>query len=376
MPVEQSLADITVNHSASRPKGAWKAVVLVVLGLVLFAGEPGAEDLAVSRLLLYADDDSTTVVSPMVILQKDIYDETSLNFQYIADIQSCASVDVLSSASPSMGYEETRHNIVTGLQHRIDLTTLGLGYAYSTENDYISHAVQAGLAQELFQRNFTLSWNLSYRWDEVGRVQDAFFSEDLKALVSTISIAQTFSPRMIGQLVYFLEYLDGYQGSPYRLVPVADYSVPETHPERRIRHSFTARVKENLSDPLTAEQSLRFYFDSWGLTGETLLLQLYYQLSDPLTLRLRYRFHNQNKADFYEEYYRTPREYMSGDRELGTLQSHLTGTQLRYRFEDLWMFPEILLDIKLEYYFIDYHDYRLLENKEGLLLGAGLELPF
>jgi len=184
------------------------------------------------------------------------------------------------------------------------------------------------------------------------------------------------SPRVIGQFVYFLEYLDGYQASPYRFVPVADFSVPETHPARRFRHSFTGRIKESLSEKWTAEQSLRFYVDSWGMTGETLLLQLYWQALDPLLLRLRYRFHNQDKADFYEETYTSLREFVSRDRELGTLRSHLAGPFLQYRVEDLWIFPLATFDAKAEYFFIDYRDYQLLKNKEGFLIGTGFNLYY
>jgi hypothetical protein len=325
---------------------------------------------------LYVDDDSTTIVSPMVVLQRDIFEETSLSAQYIADIQSCASVDVVSTASPSRGYDETRHSFSVGVSHRRDLTTLGAGYSYSTENDYDSHALLTSLSQELFQRNLTVALSFSLRWDEIGRVKDDHFSQDLTGATTSLSVTQLLSPRLIGQLVYFFEYLDGYQASPYRLVPVADFSVPETHPERRRRHSVTGRLKESLSERWSLEQSLRLYFDSWGLNAQTLLLQCYWEVNDPVTLRLRYRFHNQDRADFYREFYDSLREHMSRDRELGTLQSHLAGPQVQFKREDLWWFKEAVFDIKLEYFFINYDDYALLENKEGLLFGTGFHFLF
>jgi hypothetical protein len=354
-------------------------IVLLLLVLCVTASDPMAEDRAASRVNIYTDNDRTTVISPMIILQKDIYDKTSLNVQYIADIESCASVDVVSTASPvssKKGYQETRHNISASVSHRKSLTTLGAGYYYSTENDYTSNAVSASFSQELFQRNFTIDFSLSYRWDTVGRVKDEYFSKSLNGVDVNLSLTQVLSPRMIGQLVYFVEYLDGYQSSPYRVVPVADFSVPETHPSRRIRHSFTGRLKESLSDRWSLEQSLRFYTDSWGVNAWTILSQLYYQISDPLSARVRYRFYTQDRADFYKESYQSLQEFVSRDRELATFQTHLMGPQLILELNDLWIFPKAEVDLKMDYFYIQYEDFALLKHREGFLIGTGFDFLY
>ncbi len=365
-------------------RGAVAAPLLAMLVVLCRpAGLSMAEDRALSRVNIYVDDDSTTVVTPTVLIQKDIFEETSLSFQYLADIQSCASVDVVSTASPSKGYEETRNAFTLGIKHRRKLTTMGAGFSYSTENDYVSNAFLASVSQELFQRNFTVGLNLSVRWDKIGRVNDEFFSKDLNGVAGNLSMTQLLSPRWIGQFVYSMEYLDGYQANPYRLVPVgavspvdAAFSVPETVPSRRFRNSFTARLKENVAEQWTLEQSFRFYFDTWGMTAETLLLQAYWQISDPIMLRFRYRFHNQNRADFYHENYDGLQEYMSRDRELGTLQSNLFGPQFQYRTDSFWIFDRASFDAKVEYFTINYEDYALLKNKEGFLVGTGVYLYY
>ncbi len=356
-------------------------VILLVLSLP--ANLSLAEDEVSSLVSIYVDDDSTTIVTPMVLINKDIFEETSLSFQYLADIQSCASVDVVSTASPSRGYKETRHSFTLGLQHRRQLTTMGVGFSYSTENDYDSHAVLASVSQELFQRNFTVGLGLSVRWDEIGRVNDEFFEENLTGVAANVTLTQLISPRWIGQFVYSLEYLDGYQSSPYRLVPVGSaytfdeaFSVPETHPSQRFRNAFTGRLKENVAERWYLEQSLRLYFDTWGLTAQTVLLQAYWEVTPPVTLRFRYRFHNQNGADFYRESYDSLQEYMSRDRELGTLQSNLLGPKVEYRTKAFWVFEEASFDAKVEYFYINYDDYALLENKEGLLIGTGVYLYY
>jgi hypothetical protein len=372
----------TEKHNCSL--GAAPALLFILL-LVLFL--PGslsmAEDRALALVSVYVDDDHTTVYTPTILLEKDIFEETSLSFQYLADIQSCASVDVVSTASPSMGYEETRHSFTLGFKHRRRLTTMGGGFSYSTENDYDSHAFLANVSQELFQRNFTVGLGLSVRWDEVGRVNDEFFKENLTGVAANISLTQLITPRWIGQFIYSLEYLDGFQASPYRLVPVgsestvdAAFSVPENHPSQRFRNAFTGRLKENVAEDWYLEQSLRLYFDSWGMVAQTILLQAYWQVSPPVTLRFRYRFHNQSCADFYRESYDALQEYMSRDREIGTLQSHLLGPQFQYRTEGFWVFDEASFDVKLEYFTINYEDYALLENKEGLLVGSGVHLYY
>ena len=61
---------------------------------------------------------------------------------------------------------------------------------------------------------------------------------------------------------------------------------------------------------------------------------------------------------------------------LGTLQSHLLGPQFLYRTGAFWVFDEASFDVKVEYFYINYEDYALLENKEGLLIGSGVHLNF
>jgi hypothetical protein len=372
----------TVLRNLSR-SAALPLPFVILLVLSLPADLSLAEDEVSSLVSIYVDDDSTTIVTPMLLIKKDIFEETSLSFQYLADIQSCASVDVVSTASPSRGYKETRHSFTLGIQHRRKLTTIGGGFSYSTEHDYISHAFLANVSQELFQRNFTVGLGLSVRWDEIGRVNDEFFEENLTGMAANVSLTQLISPRWIAQFVYSLEYLDGYQSSPYRLVPVGSastvdeaFSVPETHPSQRFRNAFTGRLKENVAERWYLEQSLRLYFDTWGLTAQTVLLQAYWKVTPPLTLRFRYRFHNQNGADFYRESYDSLQEYMSRDRELGTLQSNLLGPKLEYRTKAFWVFDEASFDAKVEYFYINYDDYALLENKEGLLIGTGVYLYY
>ena len=353
----------------------WPARILwPLLVLSILATDPLAEDRVTSRVDIYTDDDATTIVSPLLILQKDVFDETSLTVQYLADIESCASVDVVSTASPSGGYKETRHDISAVVSYRRHLTTVGGGYGYSTENDYTSNYVLVNLSQELLERNLKLDFALACRWDEISRVKDETFSKRLNGLNTSFSLTQTLSPRMLGQFVYFLEYLDGYQSSPYRVVPVADFSVPETHPNRRIRQSITGRLKEAITDRWFAEQSLRYYFDSWGLKSGTLLLQFYHQFSNPVTVRLRYRFYVQGRASFYREYYESLQEFVSRDRTLATLQTHLVGPQISLQVEDFWVFSEAIFDVKAEYFFINYEDFALLDYRQGVLIGMGMDL--
>jgi Protein of unknown function (DUF3570) len=357
-------------------RGRAARILCPLLLLSILATDPLAEDRISSRVDIYTDDDATTVVSPLLLIQKNVFDETSLMVRYLADIQSCASVDVVSTASPSRGYKETRHDISAVLSHRRNLTTVGGGYGYSTENDYTSNYVLANVSQELLERNLTLELSLAYRWDEIGRVKDQTFSKHLNGLNTSLSLTQTLRPRLLGQFVYFLEYLDGFQSSPYRVVPVADFSVPETHPNRRVRQSITGRLKEAITDRWFAEQSLQHYFDSWGLNAGTLLLQSYYRLSDPFTVRFRYRFYLQDGASFYREYYETLQEFVSRDRTLATLQTHLVGPQLSLQVEGFWVFSEAIFDLKAEYFFINYEDFALLDHRQGVLIGVGMDLSY
>jgi len=107
------------------------------------------------------------------------------------------------------------------------------------------------------------------------------------------------------------------------------------------------------------------------------LINLYLQIQNDQESFTRYcKKYFTEKNNDAEKYYefQNLREFMSRDRDLGTLRTHLAGPQMEYQWEDFWIFSEAAFDIKTEYFFIEYDDYALLNSNEGLLIGIGLRL--
>ena len=95
---------------------------------------------------VYADSDHTTVVSPLIAISRDAWKGGTVSASYVADVVSSASIDVVSNATKHMS--DFRSEVTGGVAQKWHATTFTGSYIYSTENDYSSHNVNLGVAQD------------------------------------------------------------------------------------------------------------------------------------------------------------------------------------------------------------------------------------
>ena len=103
---------------------------------------------------------------------------------------------------------------------------------------------------------------------------------------------------------------------------------PETHPELRMRHALAATVKwffPRFDATLIAQY--RFYADDWDQHAHTPELRLVKDVGDWITVGVRYRYHRQDAADFFQHEYTAPQPYLSADEKLSAFDSHLIGAR-------------------------------------------------
>ena len=129
-----------------------------------------ADDSFVAKTQIYTDSDHTTVVSPLAALSRDAWTGGTLSASYVADVVSSASIDVVSNATTHMN--DFRSEITAGLVQKLRNTTLSGSYVYSVENDYQSHNVELGFAQDLFEKNSTLALGATLSANDVYRTGD------------------------------------------------------------------------------------------------------------------------------------------------------------------------------------------------------------
>lgn len=349
---------------------------VAALGIVALEREATADTSFTSKLQVYADNDHTQVVSPVVDAQADVHAGTTVTLGYLADAVTSASVDIVSQAS-SRTIHDTRHQVSGSVSQDLGALTLRGAYSYSRENDYESHTLGAGLQQELLDKNTTLALGYTLSLNKVGRAHDDVFSRDLTVHGVNASWTQVISKRTITQVTYELGYADGFQASPYRFVPVrmsvdaiADYAVAETDPGIRWRHALVLAGNHALGAG-SIQADYRLYRDTWGITSHTIGARYFVQLAPALELRLRQRFYVQNAASFYRANYTTTATYMTIDRELSPLWSETFGAKLAYAING-----HVEAEAKVDLFYYKYSDFPSLSSRVGTNAGLGVTLTY
>jgi uncharacterized protein DUF3570 len=295
-------------------------------------------DSAVARVGVYADDDDLTVWSPQVNADVAVAGGASLDAGWTADVISAATVDVRTAASPRGAYHETRHELHLGPRYRLRPgTDLRAGYTFSVEPDYTSHQVSAGLSHETLRRRLALALGYRLLRDTVGRVGEPSFARDLRGQAADLSADVALDRRTVVGAAYTVQRLDGFQASPYRLVPLRDETgslraaLGEATPEERWRHAASLRARRALPWRIYATGLYRYYLDSWDVRSHTGEIDVARSLrGDRGTLGVRARGYTQGAADFQQPSYDTfplvPR-YRTADKKLGRNRSLLAGVR-------------------------------------------------
>ncbi len=348
----------------------------LALATVCAVRSAAADTSFTSKLQVYADNDHTQVISPVVDAQADVHPGTTVTLGYLADAVTSASVDVVSQAS-SRTIHDTRQQVSGSVSQVLGSLTVRGGYSYSHENDYQSHTLGIGLQQDLFDKNTTLALGYTLSLNAVGRAHDDVFSRDLTVNGINASWTQVISKRAITQVTYELGHADGFQASPYRYVPVRmsvdatpDYAVPETDPNIRWRHAIVVAGNHAIGSG-AIQADYRLYRDTWGITSHTIGARYFVKLTPELELRLRHRFYLQNGASFYRASYSTTTSYMTIDRELSPLWSETLGAKLAYAING-----HVEAEAKVDVFYYKYADFPSLASRLGTNAGLGVTLTY
>ena len=278
--------------------------------------EAGEGD-ATSRILIYSDDDATTVTTAAVDGQAGVQRGMVIGVHALVDAVSTASVDVVSAATER--WDETRVELGARASALVTGTTVSIGYIRSQENDWLSNAVSVSGSKELFQRNTVVSASYSLVLNKVGRAEDPTFEKSLDGHSVALSISQLVDRKTRVGASYTGQYLSGFMSSPYRYVSAIDGSRgPERHPDSRVRHALSGFAVRSLAPFLSARGSYRLYLDDWGVRSHTGTVALASDFGGRWSAGVEGRVYLQNQANFYRRTYPTVLRHMTNDRELSS----------------------------------------------------------
>jgi hypothetical protein len=317
-----------------------RAVRVRVASLLVLAGLVGLErsaagDGEVAVRGAYYKERATRVAQPMLDGRFELGENGELRGHALVDSITSASV---AAGAAGDAFSENRFEMGASYLHRLGRARLGGGLRVSSEPDYQSGFGHLRGELELAERNTVLALYLAGGRDAVSNegAQDQMSAPVegvLWTAVGSLSVTQVLSPVLVGQLTYDIARLDGFQENPYRAVPAGGDLEPERVPSERTRHAGQAALRGFVTPTRsTVVGAYRLYADDWGLVGHTPEVRLIQEIVPLLGVHLRYRFHRQNAADFYQDSYRTAdptlEPYLTDDAKLDRLTTHTVGGKI------------------------------------------------
>ncbi|TRX55803.1 DUF3570 domain-containing protein [Thalassomonas sp. M1454] len=295
-------------------------------------------------------------------------DKYQLNFDYQTETMSGASPwytykagdgtvrQVMSGAS----IKDTRDDIKVSLSTYTQNSTLTLGVANSSEDDYDANSVFASYSHTTDDKMQTYGISVDYSDDTVDPVdKDAFTpqrvdEQDKNSLSLMLSTTQVINRNMLWQVSAGFIEKEGYLSDPYKLVDIVDpvdnsqrILINDQRPKDRFAWLFTSSTRNYVeSMQAAAHVDYRYYQDNWDLSSHTIELKWLQTIAKDWRLIPSFRYYTQTATDFYQTYYESdrPQKYYSNDYRLSSYGAITLGLKVETKIDD-W-----LLNISYESY--------------------------
>jgi hypothetical protein len=302
----------------------------------------------------YADTDHVFVETPSI--SGTVSNPTagwSVGGQYLVDIVSAASVDIVSTASRS--WQEVRHEGTLEASYKPRTLGVQANASVSDEPDYLSWSGGAAVTQDLANKNVTWLLGYAHGHDTAGRTGTPFsvFSRVLDRDAFNAALTLVMSPTTLATVIGDMVLESGDPSKPYRYIPLfaPGTNVPrgapidlvnslrvsarplEQLPLSRQRYGVTMRVAHRFH-LATLRLDERLYTDSWGMKATTTDARYLFDLSRRVELGPHARLHAQTSVDFWQRAYTFGPGFdypalRTGDRELGPLFNVTGGWTMR-----------------------------------------------
>lgn len=256
-------------------------------------------------------DETATIIEPIVIVKYDVSARTNVSLQIDADFISSASVERLSNppvTNQGGATGDKRLGGKVGLSHQFEFADVRGSVGFSKEYEYTSVSLSGGFSKELFERQSTLSVDLSVYVDEVDvitRTGREPGGEERTSINIDFGWSQILTQNSQLDLSLSLSFMDGFLQTAYNRVYLdvgnVGVEVDEVVPDQRVRLAFGGVYKHFFETGTSLHFGQRFYFDDWGILANTTFIEAYQYVTEQLYVGLRYRFYYQTEADFYED---------------------------------------------------------------------------
>ncbi len=311
---------------------------------------------------------------PSLLVRKKVGKSVSFVGNYYVDMVSSASIDVITTASP---YSEERTQWSLGMDYLRGNTTVSTNYTSSVESDFDAKTYSLSISQDMFGDMTTLTLSYALGDDVVGKVGDPEFSRDNTRQHYGIGLTQILTRNLITTLNIETITDEGFLNNPYRTVRFFDplsavgYSYePELYPSTRTTNAVGIRARYFLPYRAALQGEYRFFTDTWGITSHTASVGYVHPWRD-WTFKVKYRWYNQNGADFYRDIFARSEatNFRGRDKELSALTSNVLELGASYAFlENGWGFVDKgSVNLTFTRLQVDYDDFS--DVSTGAVLG-------
>ncbi len=301
----------------------------------------------------YADTDHVFVETPSVHgTVANPVAGWSASGQYLVDVVSAASVDIVSTASRN--WNEVRQEGNVEGAYKPGNLGVGVNGSVSSEPDYLSWAAGGEITQDLLSKNLTLQLGYGHGHDVAGRTGTPFsvFSRVLDRDAFKAAAGFVLDRATVASIMGDVDVESGDPSKPYRYIPLfaPGTSVPrgapialvndlresarplEQLPLSRQRYAVTGRLAHRYSRA-TLRLEERIYGDSWAMLATTTDVRFLFDLGARVETGPHARVHAQSAVSFWERAYTLGPGFdfpalRTGDRELGPLFSVTGGWTL------------------------------------------------
>lgn len=302
------------------------------------------------RVLDYQDSqpgaERVRVKAPALTAFVPLGSEWSLAGSWITDSISGASPLYHSKSLARL--HDVRHASDLSLTHYQPQGTWKIGTAYSSESDFLSRSVSAGLTRSDESKNTVWSLQTAVTHDLINPVNRLVQNETRETVDVLAGVTQVLSERDIVQLQLGWSQSQGYHSDPYKLL--------DERPRQRQRQTLQTRWNHHIEDwRATLRGAYRLFRDNWGIRAHTFELEHVQALPGDFKLSPSLRYYTQSAAHFYVDAdgSRSPfapsppadARYHALDQRLSAFGALTLGLKLSYTFN-----AQTVLDLKVEHY--------------------------
>ncbi|OZG73534.1 hypothetical protein BTA51_11025 [Hahella sp. CCB-MM4] len=330
---------------------------------------------AVEFLYHRYDQDGQLIDGPAVLVRKNFDSTFSLSGEYLVDTVSGASIDVVSTASE---YEEERIQQTVAMDYLTGKSILSLSYSNSEENDYEANSLSFNISQDFFGDLTTITMGYTKGWDEVGRVGDDTFSEEIDRQHYRLGLSQVLTKNALVNLDFEAITDEGFLNNAYRQVRFVSDGVrgydfqAEQYPNTHTSRAVALRGMYYLPYRAAIRAEYRYFNDSWGVRADQYEIAYIHPAFEHWIFELKYRAYSQTKADFYNDLfpYQDAQNFLARDKELSTFQTQTLGLGVTFEFEptSIPLIEKGQINLFLDYLKFEYEDFRDI-SQEGYQAG-------